>query len=125
MNKLKDLIRNKRNITAVVLIVLLIIVVVNWQRIDDYFIPAEPDQTGIITSSPEPKDLEIGAAITELKSQLPMTTTDFAIESYDYKRGRFIVKSLEGNTNLQASFDSWYLSSGYTSIPKTMFSLND
>ncbi|MDE2026199.1 MAG: hypothetical protein KGJ07_06920 [Patescibacteria group bacterium] len=74
-------------------------------------------------STPPPQEVSQGTAIYNLKQALPLSSSGFVIESYDFKTGHFIVKSLYANNDLQKAFDTWYRVSQYSSIPKSMFDL--
>lgn len=75
--------------------------------------------TGSISSTPDPDVIKKGDSINKLQNALPINQPKFAITSYDYRKGLFLVELASPGDS--AGFDAWYQTSGYASIPKSMF----
>lgn len=81
--------------------------------------------TGIVRTTPEPEVIELGKAVSNLKKSLPITGNGFEIIKYNYKTGKFIIYLKPGSENFQDEFNLWLQTSEYSSIPPTMFQVND
>lgn len=80
--------------------------------------------TGAAPSEINKAEVKQGIAINNLIKSIPVQFSNFAIESYDYSKGKFrvVLNNKLGTTS--EDFFSWVSMSEYKSIPIEMFQIS-
>lgn len=80
-----------------------------------------PKGTGAIITPISVEELEFADATRKLQQNLPVQTNSFNITNFDYKRGKFIVRSTNTPAKTSEDISSWLITQGYQAIPLKMF----
>lgn len=112
----------KKLITLVTTLIILSTIAYFGYKYYIYYYP--PNGTGAAPSEINEVEIQKGEAINNLIKSLPIQFDNFAIESYDYSKGKFrVVLNSKLNASPEILFN-WLSVSEYKSIPAEMFNIS-
>lgn len=112
---------NKKIANIVTILSIIMIFVYFGYRYYTYYYPI--NGTGATPSEIDESEIREGIAINNLIKSLPIQLNSFAIETYDYSKGKFRVILNEKLNTTSEIFSDWLSTSEYRAIPIKMFDI--